>query len=474
MLERFLGRFPAEATGELVKIAILNQPQDAAAADEEQRGSVAIVNWELARCLAHRHEVLVYAPRAHGQALRERWGAIEIRRIPFVARQFHKAAQLLAGRLGRGEPYFTSRAYYREYFSQVARDLAVSRPDIVHVPEQLQFASLFKRALPGVKVVTHVHQDQLATLDRKPLLRDLAAVDAVATVSEFVSARARARLPEVAQRIHTVGNGVDVRRFSPGARSRGPRERERRPHPLRLLYVGRIAPDKGVHLLTETVDRLLHEGVSLELTVIGKPGLMPYDLLSRLLDGDAPALSAVQEFYGRSLRTWLAKEVLRRGRSYHDALRARLSPAAAARVRFLGTVSQPELIRAYRAADLLVLPSIWQESYGLPVAEAMACGVPVLASASGGVPELIVDGATGWLVPRLDTQALGRALREISAEPSRLREMGRAARTRAERLLTWTRSAERLEQVYLALLAAQPATRRPPLAAADSPSTDAA
>jgi glycosyltransferase involved in cell wall biosynthesis len=407
--------------------------------------------------------VTVYAPRSRGQAPRERWGAIEIRRIPFVARRLHQAAQLLAGRFGGGAPYFTSRFYYQEYFAQIARDFAASRPEIVHLPNQMQFASLFKRALPGAKVVVHAHQDELSTLDLDLLRRDLADVDAVATVSEYVTARARARLPEMAARIHTVGNGVDVLRFSPAGRPRDLHGRELRPRPLRLLYVGRIAPDKGVHLLAETAERLIHEGVGLELTLIGKPGLMPYDLLSRLLDGDAPALEAVREFYGRSLRTWLSKEILRQGRSYRDAVRARLSAAAAARVRFLGTVPLHALIGAYRAADLLVLPSIWQESYGLPVAEAMACGVPVLAAASGGVPELIEDGVTGRLVPRLDVAALARALREMSADPEGLREMGRAARTRAERLLTWTRSAERLERLYLGLLAEQPESSTPTL-----------
>ncbi|HEY6517302.1 MAG TPA: glycosyltransferase family 4 protein [Steroidobacteraceae bacterium] len=439
-----------------MKIAILNQPQDPVAAGEEQRGSVAIVNWELARCLARDHEVIVYAPRARGQLEHERWGAIEIRRIRFVARRYHKAVQLLAGRLRWGAPYFTSMLYYREYYAQVARDLATSRPDIVHLPQQMQFAARFKRALPGVKIVVHIHQDELAKLDRELLRRDLADVDAVATVSEFVTAGARACLPEMAARIHTVGNGVDVVRFRPEARAAEPAERERRDRPLRLLYVGRIAPDKGVHLLMEAFDRLIREGVGLELTLIGKPGLLPYDLLSRLLGGDTRALEAVQEFYGHTLRAWLAKEILGHRRSYSDALRARLSPAAATRVRFLGTVPQPTLIRAYRAADVLVLPSVWQESYGLPVAEAMACGVPVLASASGGVPELVADGITGRLVPRLDTQALVCALREMSADPTRLLEMGVAARRRAERLLTWVRSAERLAGVYSGLLAPHP------------------
>jgi glycosyltransferase involved in cell wall biosynthesis len=135
---------------------------------------------------------------------------------------------------------------------------------------------------------------------------------------------------------------------------------------------------------------------------------------------------------------------------------------------------QRALIRAYHAADLLVLPSICQEAYGLPVAEAMACGVPVLASASGGVPELIEDGVTGRLVPRLDTAALARALREMSADRARLREMGSAGRARAERLLTWTRSAERLERLYLATLAAQEESPHAPLATGSSRSADVA
>ncbi|HUA25425.1 MAG TPA: glycosyltransferase family 4 protein [Steroidobacteraceae bacterium] len=440
-----------------MKIAILNQPQDPIAAAEEQRGSVAIVNWELARCLADRHEVIVYAPQARGQAMRERRGAIEIRRIPFVARRLHKAVQLVAGRLRRGAPYFTSRLYYKEYFSQVARDLAASRPDIVHLPQQMQFASLFKHVLPGVKVVVHIHQDELVKLDRALLRRDLPDVDAIATVSEFVTAGARARLPEMAARIHTVGNGVDVLRFRPAAHD----GRALEGGPLRLLYVGRIAPDKGVHLLMDAFDRLVREGLDLQLALIGKPGLLPYDLLSRLLGGDQSALAAVSGFYGQSLRSWLGKEILGHGRSYGDALRARLSPAAAARVRFLGTVPQPTLIRTYRAADVLVLPSVWQESYGLPVAEAMACGVPVLACASGGVPELVEDGVTGRLVPRLDTQALAHALREMSADRARLPEMGAAARIRAERLLTWARSAERLERLYGSLLAASAPSMSP-------------
>jgi len=431
-----------------MKIAIVNQPQDPIVAGEEQRGSVAIVNWELAKRLAGRHEVTVYAPRAPGQSAVERWNTIQIRRVPFVAKTFHKAMQLLAGRLRTSPPYINSPLYYREYFMQVARELRTHPVDVLHFPQQLQFAGHFKRAIPRAKIVLHMHQDELAQLDYDLLRRQLANVDSVVTVSDFVTDRARARFPEHAAAIHTIGNGVDVRRFSPDVQ-RGNGSLKQAP---RLLFVGRISPDKGVHLLVEAFDRVARERPDVELTLVGKVGMLPFDLVNLLLTDDADALESLRPFYGQSTLAWLSKEVLGQKRSYRQQLEARLSPQSAARVHFAGSVSLEELIRLYSQADLLVLPSVWRESYGMPIAESMASGVAVLASDTGGVPELIDEGVTGRLVPRLDVDALAGAIRDLLADRERLHRMGQAARQRAERLLTWDRSAERLERVYLDLV----------------------
>ena len=226
----------------------------------------------------------------------------------------------------------------------------------------------------------------------------------------------------------------------------------------RLLFVGRISPDKGVHLLIEAFDRIAREQPDLELTLIGKVGMLPFDLVSLLLADDTAALDSLRPFYGHSTWSWLTKEVFGQKSSYKHQLEARLSPQTAARVRFVGSVSLEELIRLYSQADLLVLPSIWRESYGLPVAESMASGVPVLAADCGGVPELVDVGVTGRLVPRLDVEALTREMRDMLSDSGRLRTMGQASRRRAERLLTWDRSAQRLEQVYLDLVAPEHGT----------------
>jgi glycosyltransferase involved in cell wall biosynthesis len=427
------------------RVAMVNQPQDAIVAADEQHGSVAIVNWELAKRLASRYDVVVYAPRQPGQLPTERWNSIEIRRIPFVAQKLHKGIQLVAGQLRFAHPYFASPFYFREYFTQLSQDLQRSPVHIVHLPQQLQFASMIHDAVPGVKIVLHMHQDELALLEYEPLRKRLVYIDSVVTVSDWVTQRARARFPELAWRMHTIGNGVDIDRFHP-ASTRAPPGR-----PMRLLFVGRISPDKGVHLLMEAFDRFARERQDVALDLVGKPGMLPYDLLGLLLRGDSELL-ALGEFYGKSrLQGLIAASRGQRG-VYQKALTARLSPLTIDRVRFQGTISFEELLRLYQQADLLVLPSIWNESYGMPVAEAMACGVPVLASHCGGVPELIEDGVSGQLTARGDVDSLVNGLRRLLDDPARLREMGRAARKRAE-LLTWEHSAERLGRVYEGLLA---------------------
>jgi glycosyltransferase involved in cell wall biosynthesis len=424
-----------------MKIAILNQPQDPMVAGEEQRGSVAIVNWELARRLAERHEVTVYAPGGRTQAAAEHWRGIDIRRTRFSAKYLHKAVQLVAGRFKARYPYAFSPLYHREYYAQVARELRRRPVDLVHIPVQVQLGDFFKRALPRAKLALHVHQDELAHVDYDFLRGHLAHFDSVVTVSDFVTARAQQRFAELSGRMHTIGNGVDIARFHPQI----PADAVRRP--TRILFVGRIAPDKGVHLLMQAFDTLARERIDLQLTLVGKAGMMPFAVLGVLLKDD-PALGSLRPFYGQSPMGWLRKEVLGQRDSYLAHLRALLSPEVATRAHFRGTVSLEELTRLYREADLLVLPSIWQESYGLPIAEAMASGVPVLASRCGGVPELVEDGVTGRLVPRLDLDALVSALREMLQDPRRLRQMGQAARLRAERLLSWERSAQRLERAY--------------------------
>ena len=120
-------------------------------------------------------------------------------------------------------------------------------------------------------------------------------------------------------------------------------------------------------------------------------------------------------------------------------------------VRFLGTVADPWPLLA--AADIFALPSLWE---GMPNAllEAMAAGLPAVATAVGAVPEMVVDGREALLVPPGDAGALARALAELAAWPARRREMGALARRRVEDAYRIEATVAQTERLYDELLAA--------------------
>ncbi len=91
----------------------------------------------------------------------------------------------------------------------------------------------------------------------------------------------------------------------------------------------------------------------------------------------------------------------------------------------------------FRGCTLFVLPSR-QEPQGIVSLEAMACAKPVVASRVGGVPEIVLDGETGLLVPGEDASALSSALETLLADPARAQKLGAAGRERALSQFTWT------------------------------------
>jgi len=122
-------------------------------------------------------------------------------------------------------------------------------------------------------------------------------------------------------------------------------------------------------------------------------------------------------------------------------------------VRFVGGVSDEEIVRLYAEAEIAVVPSLY-EGFSLPAIEAMACGVPVIATTGGAIPEVVgKDGTTAVLVPPGDAGALKTAILDLLDDSERRTRVGEAGRVRATERYSWRAAASRTVEVYREVLA---------------------
>ena len=124
-------------------------------------------------------------------------------------------------------------------------------------------------------------------------------------------------------------------------------------------------------------------------------------------------------------------------------------------VDFHGRLEGEVLAEAYRRSTVLALPSE-TESFGMVIAEAMACGMPVVSTRTGGVPELVDDGRTGLLVPTRDPKSLAGALRTILTDPEKAALFGRAGSQKVRDRLTWPRQVSLMNMVLMEVIGDYP------------------
>jgi len=205
-------------------------------------------------------------------------------------------------------------------------------------------------------------------------------------------------------RLSLVPSGVNEQTFAPT----GPAV-DRESGRARILTVGRLVARKGF----QDVIRAMQLVPDAECVIVGGP----------------PAAGLAGDVQVRQLRA-LAEAC-----------------AVGDRVRLVGAVPRDEIPRWYRSADVLVAAP-WYEPFGLTPLEAMACGVPVVGTAVGGLTDTVVDGLTGDLVPPRDPRALGMALRRLLTDRVRRFAYATAALDRARQCYSWQRAADQLVAVY--------------------------
>ena len=293
------------------------------------------------------------------------------------------------------------------WYNQVLRAVQAEQPDLV-VTEggDLTETQMISQVMGRDRCFAHLHMQLKAT----PLLERM--YGNILAISQFV---ADSYQPTRPVRIHLVPNCVDLARFSPRPAFVGEQEDLRRrlgfeKEDFVLLFCGRICPEKGIHHLIEALGLLPDPRI--KLLVIGSPFFAAEDF--------SPFFEQLKE--------------------KQKALQGRLV--------FTGFVPNDQLPAYYRMANAACFPAVWDEPAGITAIEAMACGCPVIATQSGGMPEYL-EGSDAILLPRDQRiredgsleelpgapalpQSIAQAVEQLRADPRRAADMSAAGCRRAQ------------------------------------------
>jgi len=418
-----------------VKLAIISQPLDLVPGGS----SLAIWTQELTQRLKERHGITVFSSLQSGQAAEETIDGVAHVRIPTTRDETVIRVLRGVGRRIRHEQalfyrYTFGSFYYRGYAGDIARRIARDSFDAILVINFSQFLPILRRRNPSTRIALTMQCDWLVEIEPRRVARWLRTADAIFGCSSHVVNGVARRFPGHALRTHMVPNGSNPERFveSPSMRERANALRTELGLNDRtvILFVGRVCPEKGVHVLVEAMHRVAQQRDDTVLLVAG--GLSrqpPSPLWVQRRDEQFAEIEALKLDYENYLE--------------------RVAGGLGDRVRFFGNVPHEDLPAYYGLADIFVHPAVWQEPFGMILTEAMGCGLPVVSTRSGGIPEIVVDGETGLLARAGDPETLADAILDLVGDPERRREMGKRGVERLRDNFTWERAARRMEAVLL-------------------------
>lgn len=332
---------------------------------------------------------------------------------------------------------------------------ALESIDIVHTHTwYVSMAGFLAKKLYGVPFVLTTHSleplrawkaEQLGSgyalsswMERTAILD----ADAVIAVSREAREDALRVYPIAPERVHVIYNGIDLNEYRRTADATALRTYGVDPSVPYVLFVGRITRQKGVTHLADAI-RYLPAGTQVVLCA-GAP--------------DTPEIAAEM------------REKVERARATNPRV-----------VWIEKMVTKPEAIQLYSHARVFCCPSVY-EPFGIINLEAMACGAPAVASATGGIKEVVVDGVTGYLVPFAQNamtgfpsepeefaKDLGTKLSDLLADPGKCKAFGEAGRKRVEETFSWSSIADQTIALYRELIEQRQRDARASLSNASRP-----
>jgi spore coat protein SA len=267
--------------------------------------------------------------------------------------------------------------------------------DVVHIHNRPQWVRELRRLGYNRTIWLHLQNDHLGHWSAAMLDALAAQLDGVAVCSAFLRGTFADRSPKLAAKTRVIFNGVNTQLFTP---------REDIREAKTIFFVGRFDEEKGVLQLVRAYARLLDRHPDANLVIGGTTGFGVH----RETD------------YVRKVRE-LAESLVRNQN---------------ARIYFPGYIQHDRDLPAwFQRATIFVIPSLFQEPFGLVNAEAMACATPVVGSNRGGIPEVL--GETGILVNPQEEEQFADALSRLLEIPDRRASLGRAAYQRSRELFDW-------------------------------------
>lgn len=312
------------------------------------------------------------------------------------------------------------------YRAWLENKLRTARPDIVQVENRPLLAASLRRRLPrSLPVVLALHSITYITPGRrrrKAIATALRTVDGVLTNCNGLREYVRATYSGVCRRLWRVYLGIDCDTFRPETdpKARATLRRDLRASlglpadvPI-ILFVGRLIPQKGAHHLVAALPAIRRRAGDVRLVLVGGTRC------------------------GGFIRT-----------RYFTRLERRIRALGGAAV-LAGYVPHELLPSYYAGADVVATPSMRHEAFSFVNLEAMASGLPVVATRLGGTPEAVVSGQTGILIsPTRIRRELAPAVIQALAAAA---ELGERARQRVERRFSWEQTAEGYAAIYRSLL----------------------
>ncbi|MHC4996768.1 MAG: glycosyltransferase family 4 protein [Planctomycetota bacterium] len=258
---------------------------------------------------------------------------------------------------------------------------------------------MIRRHAPRAFIGLYCQNDLFRTYTRYNARRVVNACDLVIHCSGYLTSAHAAKLGSQNPKLVTVYNGVDLDTFVPA--DPPPDNAE----PV-ILFVGRMVPNKGVGLLIDAALKLQKRGLKFKLRIVGS---MHFDPVAPLTP-------------------------------FEQGLRQQAEPLGDA-VEFRPFTDRHRIVGVYQQADIFCVPSNWDEPFGLTVAEGMACGLPMVVSRRGGIPEVGADSVLYFDPPDINT--LADQIARLIEDPDYQARVGQRSRERAEQF-NWRHSYQQL------------------------------